>query len=129
MPKAPAHAFANTLKSFKSGSGKGKFFSLPELEESVDSFALVVTEDERADKRLALAFELRAGREAPTADAEKLRQLVLGRLAELNQDYREAQRFMPVEARPTLEWHAHGTGPFAGEDIRLKRNYVLRRAG
>src|SRR5262245_35688733 len=31
MPKAPEHAFANTLKSFKSGSGKGKFFSLPEL--------------------------------------------------------------------------------------------------
>ena len=53
---------------------------------------------------------------------------MLGRLAELNQDYREAQRFMPVEARPTLEWHAHGTGPFAGADIRLKRHYVHRLA-
>ena len=64
----------------------------------------------------------------PAADAEELRQRVLGRLAELNQDYREAQRFMPVEARPTLEWHAHGTGPFAGADIRLKRHYVHRLA-
>ena len=94
----------------------------------VDSFALVVTEDERANKRLALAFELRAGKITPAADAEELRQRVLGRLAELNQDYREAQRFMPVEARPTLEWHAHGTGPFAGADLRLTRPYVHRLA-
>jgi hypothetical protein len=49
---------------------------------------------------------------------------VLGRVAELNQDYREAQCFMPVEAQSTLERHAHGTGPFAGGGIRLKRHYV-----
>lgn len=110
------------------GNVQDVVFSVAELQETVDSFALVVTEDERANKRLALAFELRAGKTTPAADAEELRQRVLGRLAELNQDYREAQRFMPVEARPTLEWHAHGTGPFAGADIRLKRHYVHRLA-
>ena len=104
-------------------------FSLPELEGTVDSFALVVTEDASAEKRLALAFELRPGRSAPTGDAEALRQRVLARLAELNQDYREAQRFMPTAARPTLEWHDHGTGPFAGEDVRLKKHYVRRGGG
>jgi hypothetical protein len=99
-------------------------FSLPELEDVVDSFALVVTEDEDANTRLALAFELRPGRAAPSTDPDPLRQRVLGRVAELNQDYREAQCFMPVEAQSTLERHAHGTGPFAGGGIRLKRHYV-----
>ena len=106
------------------GNVQDVVFSLPELEEAADSFALVVTEDDEANKRLALAFELGPGRAVPLTDPEALRQRVLARLAELNQDYREAQRFMPAEARPTLEWHAHGTGPFAGGDIRLKRHYV-----
>lgn len=111
------------------GNVQDVVFSLTDLAERVDSFALVVTEDERADKRLALAFELRPGVSPPTADPAALRQRLLGRLAELNQDYREAQRFMPAEALPTLEWHAHGTGPFAGGDVRLKKHYVRRAAG
>jgi hypothetical protein len=52
---------------------------------------------------------------------------VLARLAELNQDYREAARFMPAESVPTLELHTAGTGPFAGHDVRLKRHYILSR--
>lgn len=101
-------------------------FSLPELAGCVGSFALLVSEDDEATKRLALALELREGGEPP-ADTEALRAAVLGRLAELNQDYREAARFMPAESVPTLELHAAGTGPFAGQDVRLKRHYILPR--
>ena len=53
---------------------------------------------------------------------------MLERLAELNQDYREASRFMPPESVPTLELHRAGDGPFVGYDVRLKRHYVQRRA-
>jgi phenylacetate-CoA ligase len=83
-----------------------------------------VSEDEAAEKRLAIALELGPGREPPELPLEELRARVLERLAELNQDYREAERFMPPESVPTLELHAHGTGPFAGQDIRLKKHYV-----
>jgi phenylacetate-CoA ligase len=100
-------------------------FSLPELEGRVGSFALLVSEDEQATKRLALALELREGAEPP-ANTARLRAAVLTPLAELNQDYREAARFMPAESLPTLELHAAGTGPFAGHDVRLKRRYVRR---
>jgi hypothetical protein len=103
-------------------------FGDPELAARVNSFALVVSEDEQATKRLAVAFELGEGRQAP-ADVEALRAQVLGRLRELNQDYREATRFIPPESVPTLEFYSAGTGPFAGHDIRLKRNYVQRRTG
>jgi phenylacetate-coenzyme A ligase PaaK-like adenylate-forming protein len=100
-------------------------FSFSELADRVNSFALLLSEDEQATKRLAIAFELRAGADAP-ADLESLRDRVLARLAELNQDYREASRFMPPESVPTLGFHRPGEGPFAGHDIRLKRAYVQR---
>ncbi|HZD87410.1 MAG TPA: hypothetical protein VE088_05340 [Gaiellaceae bacterium] len=93
--------------------------SLPELAEHVAAFALVLGEDCEANKTLELAFELRAGVEPP-ADA---RSAVLARLAEVNQDWREAARMMPAH-QPTLAFHPAGTGPFSGYDPRLKRQYV-----
>lgn len=99
-------------------------FSLPELAEAVDSFALIVSEDEQAEKRLAIALELRPGAALAEGGLDLVRRSVLARLAEINQDYREAERFMPPESVPTLELHARGSGPFAGADIRLKRHYI-----
>jgi hypothetical protein len=55
----------------------------------------------------------------------ELRAAVLTRLAELNQDYREAARFMPAKSVPTLEPTPPVHGPFAGHDVRLKRHYIL----
>ena len=99
-------------------------YSVPELAGLVQAFALVLTEDENAEKRLAIALELNEGARPP-ADVGRLRDQVVERLAEVNQDFREAARFMPAAARPTLELHAAGTGPFAGHDVRLKRRYVI----
>jgi phenylacetate-coenzyme A ligase PaaK-like adenylate-forming protein len=96
-------------------------FSVPELSERVTSFTLLAGEDAQANKTLELAFELRAGTEPP-AD---VRGPLLAQLARVNQDWREAARFMPSE-QPTLSFHAPGTGPFAGYDPRLKRKYVSR---
>jgi phenylacetate-CoA ligase len=98
-------------------------FSLPELAAVVDSFALLVHEDENVDKRLTIALELGAAKDVP-ADVERLRRDFLARLAEVNQDYREAARFIPVGGEPTLEFHQPGAGPFAANDIRLKKRYI-----
>jgi phenylacetate-CoA ligase len=111
------------------GNVQDVVFSVPELTEAVDSFALLVSEDESANKRLAVAFELRPDHVRPPAVAPGLREAVLRRLAEVNQDFREAARFMPRDAIPTVEWHSHGTGPFAGDDARTKKHYVRRRDG
>jgi len=96
-------------------------FSVPELSERVASFTLLEGEDAQANKTLELAFELRAGAEPPS----DVRGPLLAQLARLNQDWREATRFMPAE-QPALTFHAPGTGPFAGYDPRLKRQYVGR---
>ena len=95
--------------------------SLPEL--GLGSFTLVAGEDEEANKTLTIAVELGAGASAPE-DVEALRRALLDRLAAVNQDYREAARFIPAGFEPRLELHAPGTGPFAGYDVRLKRTYV-----
>jgi hypothetical protein len=57
-----------------------------------------VAEDENVDKRLTVALELAPGKDAPL-DVEPLRQRFLDRLKELNQDYREAARFIPPARR------------------------------
>jgi phenylacetate-coenzyme A ligase PaaK-like adenylate-forming protein len=98
--------------------------SLPVLARDVRSHVLALAEDDRANKTLTLACELRDGAGRP-ADVIALREELLARLSELNQDFREAFRFMP-EGQPSLEFHARGTGPFAGHDIRLKRSYIRR---
>ena len=100
-------------------------FALPDLAECVGSFALVASEDEQATKHLAIAFELVEGARPP-GDLASLRDRVLGELRRVNQDYREASRFIPSESVPTVELHEAGSGPFAGHDVRLKRRYVRR---
>lgn len=97
-------------------------FSVPELQELVTSFVLIVGEDAEANKTLRLAFELADGQQAPK-EVEPLRAALLDALVAVNQDYREASRFIPPD-EPTAEFHAAGTGPFAGHDIRLKRTYI-----
>ncbi|HKT45795.1 MAG TPA: hypothetical protein VJQ85_13420 [Gaiellaceae bacterium] len=94
-------------------------YSVPELAERVAGFSLLLGEDAAANKTLEIAFELRPGAEPPS-DA---RAGFLARLARINQDWREASRFMPA-AQPTLAFHPAGTGPFDGDDIRLKHRYV-----
>jgi phenylacetate-CoA ligase len=101
-------------------------YSLSELAPVVNAFALLLSEDDDANKRLAIALELHEGASEPS-DLERLRDDVVARLSEVNQDFREAVRFMPPEAVPTLEFHTAGSGPFAGHDVRLKRRYVLGR--
>jgi len=100
-------------------------FALPELAERVGSFALLVSEDEHVTKHLAIAFELVEGERAPD-DVESVRDRVLTELRRVNQDFREASRFIPPEWVPTVEFHPAATGPFAGHDVRLKRRYVRR---
>lgn len=101
-------------------------FSLPGLAERAQSFALLVSEDEKADKSLHLAVELRAGVAEETVDAAAARERIFGRLREVNQDFRESIRMVPAGLEPTVAFHASGTGPFASHDIRLKRRYIQK---
>jgi phenylacetate-CoA ligase len=94
-------------------------YSVPELVDRIAGFSLLLGEDAGANKTLEISFELRLGAAPPDGVRPKL----MSRLASVNQDWREASRFMPAD-QPTLAFHAAGTGPFDGADIRIKHRYV-----
>ena len=98
---------------------------LDEIATRCANYALLVSEDDGANKQLEIAFELRAGSAAP-ADGESVRRAFLARLGEINQDFREAERFIPAGHEPTLAFYEPGDGPFANIDPRLKRPYIQR---
>lgn len=96
-------------------------FRSPELAAGVDAFQLRTYEDEEGDKRLTLSLEMTAAQEE---DIRTSSARLWDTLAEVNQDFRESRRMVPVGKAPLIEVFASGQGPFADADIRIKRNYV-----
>jgi phenylacetate-CoA ligase len=91
----------------------------------VANFALHPFEDARANKRLELWFELAAGVAPGEGEWDGLREQVLGALAEVNQDFRESIRMIPVESRPALKLWPFGESPISGQDVRIKKRYIV----
>ena len=52
-------------------------------------------------------------------------ELVFAGLMRVNQDFREVTR-MFERSQVRVIVHDHGTGPFAGRDIRIKNNYIAQ---
>jgi phenylacetate-CoA ligase len=90
----------------------------------VGNFALHPYEDAEANKRLELwvemgrAVDLPANREAATAE-------LLRELGAVNQDFQESVKMIPQPLRPTAVFHPHGESPMSGQDVRVKRRYIM----
>lgn len=96
---------------------------VPELGPRVANYALHPYEDASADKRLEFWLEL-----APAVTLEAtpaLERLMLEELTRINQDFRESARMIPEGRRPTLKLFAFGQSPISGQDIRIKRRYIV----
>src|SRR5262249_50033037 len=105
-------------------------FGVPELACVINAFAIVTSEDSDTSKRLAVCLELAEGAIAPGAvETTVLREKIFTRLAEVNQDFRESIRMVPAGLEPTIEFHEKDRGPFAANDIRVKRRYIQHRLG
>jgi len=94
------------------------------LGKSIANFALHPFEDEFANKRLELWFELEKDA-APPTDTEPLREQILNELSLVNQDFRESIRMVPAYLRPRLKLFPFGQGPISGQDIRIKKRYIV----
>jgi phenylacetate-CoA ligase len=99
----------------------------PVLSRAIGSFQFSSYEDERVDRRLAVDLELAPGSVSDSVEIEpgRLAVVLYEGLARANQDFREVSRMFRPEAIE-VRIHPHGTGPFAGADVRLKLNYVKR---
>ncbi len=98
-------------------------FSMPALTAVVSTFALLVSEDEKSNKRLTIALEMKKDTECPLPH-DQLRTELLDQLKKLNQDYRESSTMIPKGMEPEVAVFAFGEGPFAKNDIRLKKQYI-----
>ncbi len=96
---------------------------VPQLGARVENYALHPFEDAAADKRLELWFELSQG--ATLESSAELTLAVLEELGRVNQDFRESVRMIPERCRPTLKLFPFGQSPISGQDIRIKRRYIV----
>jgi phenylacetate-CoA ligase len=96
---------------------------IPALAEHTGDFALHPFEDERANKRLEVWLEAKAGAKLP--EAEAIEADFFAELARLNQDFRESIKMVPEAHRPRLKVYGSGTSPLAGQDPRIKKRYIV----
>jgi phenylacetate-CoA ligase len=97
---------------------------VPALAALTAHFALHPYEDAEANKRLELWIELKADA-AVCDDLCALDEAVWRELSGVNQDFRESIKMVPRNRRPTLELFPSGQSPLTGQDVRLKRRYIL----
>jgi phenylacetate-CoA ligase len=99
-------------------------YAEPELAAVTNSFCLGVVEDADANPRPCFAFELRH----PITPALRrgFERRIVARVEEMNADLREAMREHPAAARPLVELHPLGGGPFAADAGRIKQVRLLR---
>ncbi|HJQ20552.1 MAG TPA: hypothetical protein VJ867_09410 [Gemmatimonadaceae bacterium] len=91
---------------------------------AVANFALHPYEDANANKRLELWLELGPDVAAP-ANPESATDDLLRELTAVNQDFRESVKMIRPELRPTVVFHPYGQSPMSGQDIRVKRRYIM----
>ncbi len=101
-------------------------FKTPLLTQNINSFSLITTEDKDVNKHLILALEMKENTEV-LKDPEEIKGNIFELLKTVNQDYREASTMIPKGFEPELEVYPFKEGPFAVNDIRLKKHYIQKR--
>lgn len=96
------------------------------LTQTTSSFSLITSEDDKLTKHLTIAFELKPEAKAPTK-TKTLTAEIIASLQTINQDFRESYKMIPAGALPDIVFHKNGTGPFAINDIRLKKHYIQQK--
>jgi phenylacetate-CoA ligase len=97
---------------------------VPALASKVANFALHPFEDADANKRLELWLELEDGIAMPETTGD-LDAAVWRELAAVNQDFRESVKMIPAGRSPTVKLFAFGQSPMSGQDIRVKKQYIV----
>lgn len=97
-------------------------FKMPQITDKVNSFCMLLKEDKETNKQLEIHLE------SPTKKigfrSDKIRKDFLKVLSNVNQDFKEALRMLPINQQPKLILHGFGSGPFNQSDIRIKTQYI-----
>ncbi len=97
----------------------------------VNAHKLTLEIDEQMNIRPSILVELtndtKPLRESEiTALEQKLHDLFLAKMLEINQDFRDAHRVDPETTDPKVKIFSFGQGPFADDKKMIKRRYILK---
>jgi phenylacetate-CoA ligase len=97
----------------------------------VNAYKLTLEIDENMNSRPSILVELNKNSkpltESETAELEqKLHNLFLAKMIEINQDFRDAYRADPKSCDPKVKIFGYGQGPFEKDKKKIKRSYIVR---
>jgi len=99
---------------------------LPAIGSTIANFGLRPYEDAQANKRLDLLLELAENVAVPNGEsAATMSDDIWRELAAVNQDFRESVKMIPAERRPSVKFFRFGESPISGQDIRIKKRYIV----
>lgn len=99
----------------------------PEVARALESFCLELIDTADGTPRPVVHVELREAPASPQRLRLQLQRQVVARLAVNSRDYRAALQENPAAGDIRVELHRSGSGPFAVNEQRIKRRYVLHR--
>ena len=103
-------------------------FNLPELCGLINSFCITTIEDINANKKLVINFEFHdqvTSEEVASVNNKHFTEKFFKRLAESNQDFREAKRMSNNPDLTVLNFYSFGTGIFNDGNSSIKAKYLL----
>jgi phenylacetate-CoA ligase len=103
-------------------------FADPADARRLGAFCLELVDVSEAEQRPCVHVEVLDGLTEAAAFAERLRQRVVGRLLAVNLDFRASVSEDPAAAEIQLRLHGLGAGPFAANQGRIKRRYIVGKA-
>lgn len=96
----------------------------PALLEIIENHRLISFEDEKSNKQLHIALQLKKDASLTKGEKAKLRKQIFQKLLEYNKDFHNACKTSAKDVWPTMEFYTYRSGPFTGDGAKLKNEYV-----
>jgi len=97
--------------------------------EKINSFKLGVETSEEGEMRFVILVELKKDKKVSgktlTDLEDRYHDIFIVRLLKVNADYQDAYRIDPKSTDPIVKIYSFGTGPFAKDQSRTKKKYIL----
>lgn len=96
----------------------------PALLEITENHRLISFEDEKSNKQLHIALQLREGASLTASEAKKLQKQIFSSLLKLNKDFLNACKTTDSTIWPSMAFYSYHKGPFKEDGRKLKNEYV-----
>lgn len=94
------------------------------LLEIIENHRLISYEDDKKNKQLHIALQLRDGTTLSKPERKQLAKYMFKEMLRLNRDFNNACKTSKEDVWPTLDFYTYRKGPFENDGRKLKNEYV-----